>query len=129
MAFATLWKGFTALAIQSFTTAWKNGVYEEMRDEIDNFFPPFGEMVGKFLERNVEFVPKKAYRWVGEMEEIAETHEQTGWSGDLFRSIKEVYDVVDAESEVGKRRVKDVKVLEVVESIGEALEKRKEKME
>lgn len=125
MAFATLWKGFTALGLQSYTTATKLGIYDELREEMNAFFPPFGEQVGVFLEKNVESLPKKAYRWIGEMGEIDSTHQETGFNPGVFKSIAEVYGFISEGTEVGKRRAKDAKAGEVVQSVLEGLEKKK----
>lgn len=121
MSFATLFKGFTSLAIQSFATAEKNGVYQALKEEIDEFSPPFGHQARKFLEGNIKNVPKKAYRWVREMEEINQTHKETGFDQDVFNAIAGVYRLVDDGTEVGRRRAKDIGVEDVLQSINEGL--------
>ncbi|TGZ81661.1 6-phosphogluconate dehydrogenase C-terminal domain-like protein [Ascodesmis nigricans] len=124
MSFATLFKGFTSLALLSFTTAERHGVYDALREEMDEFFPPFGGMAGRFLEGNMKGVPKKAYRWVTEMEEIDATHRETGFDEGVFEAVARVYGLVDKETEVGRRRAKDVEVEEVLKSVDEALKGR-----
>lgn len=112
------------MGVQSYATATKLGIYDELQEEMKAFFPPFGEQVKGFLERNMENLPKKAYRWIGEMEEIDATHQETGFEPGVFNSIGEVYQMVSEETEVGKGRAKNVKAEEVVGSIIEGLEKK-----
>lgn len=100
MCFASLSKGFTALAIQSYTTAQNLGVLDELKHELDDFSPD----VRTRAERGLVGMPPKAYRWVREMEEIAETHEADGGFTEeesTFRSIARVYDLVK-ESDLGR---------------------------
>lgn len=66
MCFAALSKGFTALAIQSYTTAHNLGVLEELKGLLDTNFPE----VRKRAERGLVGMPPKAYRWSREMEEV-----------------------------------------------------------
>lgn len=101
MCFATLSKGFTALAILSFTTARSLGVLEELQSHLDEHSPG----VRSRAERGLVSMPPKAYRWVNEMEQIAETFEADGgFLGDesIFRSIAQVYELVANETELGE---------------------------
>ncbi|KAG6009508.1 hypothetical protein E4U21_002144 [Claviceps maximensis] len=130
MCFSAISKGFTALATQSFATALRLGVADELRREMGQMLPVHLATA----ERSVPDMPPKAYRWVGEFEEIADTMaEEGGWTRDLFRGIADVYrsvaqnDVLGREK-IGKRRrgltMEDVAVL-----MGEGLEQKKKKME
>ncbi|KAF8545485.1 6-phosphogluconate dehydrogenase [Trichophaea hybrida] len=94
MCFSSLTKGFTALAVQSFTTASRLGMLEKLQEEVVRFSP---EMAG-YLDRSVRMVPGKAYRWVQEMENVRETHEEGGWEGGLWRGVEGVYRSVDEET-------------------------------
>lgn len=67
-------KGFTALAIQSFTTAHKLGVLPEMREYLKRDFPE----TLKAAEKGLTTMPPKAYRWVHEMLEMADTVSEDG---------------------------------------------------
>ncbi|EME49580.1 hypothetical protein DOTSEDRAFT_121211 [Dothistroma septosporum NZE10] len=101
MCFASLSKGFTALAIQSFTAAHSLGVVEELQTHLDEYSPG----VRTRAEKGLVSMPPKAYRWVNEMEQIAETFEADGgFSKDesIFRSIAQVYDLVANGTELGK---------------------------
>lgn len=75
MCFASTSKGFTAIAIQSFTTAHQLGVLGELRREMGSRLPP--ALLAQ-AERGLVGMPPKAYRWVREMEEIALTFEEEG---------------------------------------------------
>ncbi|KAF9770154.1 hypothetical protein IL306_012324 [Fusarium sp. DS 682] len=106
MCFASLTKGFTAIATQSFTTAHNLGVLGALKDEIRTFYPA---MLAN-AEKSVPGMPPKAYRWVREMEEIALTfNEEAGWDNGMFMGAASVYKDI-AENEVlgnekmGKRK-------------------------
>jgi L-threonate 2-dehydrogenase len=68
LSYAGLTKGFTALAAAIVTAATRDGLAEALRSEL-------ARTQSQFLDRIDRFVPPmftKAYRWVAEMEEIAE---------------------------------------------------------
>lgn len=74
MCFACTTKGFVSLAIQSFTTAQELGVLEELRAYLQKYNPSTLTLAEKGL---VTMAPK-AYRWVYEMMEIADTMAENG---------------------------------------------------
>lgn len=74
MCFAVTTKGFNALAIQSFTTAYELGVLDELTSYLGKYNAP----TLKLAEKGLTVMPPKAYRWVGEMLEIAETMADDG---------------------------------------------------
>ncbi|SPJ72698.1 uncharacterized protein FTOL_02427 [Fusarium torulosum] len=106
MCFASMTKGFTAIATQAFTTAHNLGVLDVLKDEIGSFYPAFLNSA----ERSVPGMPPKAYRWVREMEEIALTfNEEAGWDRAMFEGAASVYkDIAENEvlgsEKVGKRK-------------------------
>lgn len=67
MCFASLTKGFTALATEALVAGTALGLQEALVDEFRSL-PHFA-----IMERSIPSMPPKAYRWVGEMEEIAKT--------------------------------------------------------
>ena len=84
MCFASTTKGLTAIAIQSFTTAHTLGVLDELQAHLKDYSPKTGELAAKGLVS----MPPKAYRWVDEMKEIAETfHTEGGFDVSTFFSI------------------------------------------
>ncbi|KXJ88230.1 putative Phosphogluconate dehydrogenase [Microdochium bolleyi] len=131
MCFASLSKGFTALAIQSFTTASRLGVLDELTSELAVHNPASLRSVTGGLTG----MPPKAYRWVREMEEISRTFEEEGGFAagrhDVFGAVAELYksvaeETVLGEEKVGKRK-RGLDVADVAQAIGEGLEKRKKK--
>ncbi|KAI1168460.1 6-phosphogluconate dehydrogenase [Nemania serpens] len=128
MCFASLTKGFTALAIQSFTTAKRLGVLDELRGELRGLVPAHGTAA----ERGLVSMPPKAYRWVREMEEIALTFdEEGGFAPDLFQGVADVYravaeDTVLGQEKVGKRE-RGTDVHDVAAAMAEGLENKKKK--
>jgi len=126
MCFASMNKGFTAIALQAYTTAEKLGVLPELQAHLKEFSPALGAAA----EKSLVGMPPKAYRWVAEMEEIATTMERyggfnyravkgkvdgevdakTGRGGDLFRGVGDVYRFVAEETELGKEKRGDRKV-------------------
>ena len=101
MCFASLTKGFTALAIQSFTTAHNLGVIPDLKAHMEEWNPS-GR---KAAEKSLPSMCPKAYRWVHEMREIAETFEADGGFEEdesSFRSIAQIYELVANGTELGK---------------------------
>ncbi|GIZ39826.1 hypothetical protein CKM354_000319400 [Cercospora kikuchii] len=104
MCFASLSKGFIALAIQSFTAASNMGVLSELQSELDAFAPS----VRQRAETGLVSMPPKAYRWIDEMQEIATTFEEDGgFSKDEspFRGIAEIYNLVAHATPLGDETV------------------------
>ncbi|KAI5369757.1 putative 6-phosphogluconate dehydrogenase, NADP-binding, 6-phosphogluconate dehydrogenase, domain 2 [Septoria linicola] len=130
MCFASLSKGFTALAIQSYSTASNLGVLAELQAELDTFSPG----VRTRAENGLVSMPPKAYRWVDEMREIAATFELDGGFSQQespFRGIAEVYDLVANDTvlrneKVGQRS-RGQTAEDVASLITEGTRKRKEK--
>lgn len=130
MCFASLTKGFTALAIQSFTTANNLGVIPELKAHMEEFNP-----TGlKQAERSLPGMCPKAYRWVHEMREIAETFEADGGfekDESTFRAVAEIYDLVAHGTELGNEITGDRKRGQTVEDVAalvsEGTARRKEK--
>jgi 3-hydroxyisobutyrate dehydrogenase-like beta-hydroxyacid dehydrogenase len=74
MCFACTTKGFVSLAIQSFTTANELGVLPELRAYLEKYNPS----TLKLAEKGLVTMPPKAYRWVHEMMEVADTMADDG---------------------------------------------------
>ncbi|KAK5123344.1 hypothetical protein LTR85_002775 [Meristemomyces frigidus] len=131
MCFAALSKGFTALAIQSLTSAHNLGCLPELKQHLQLFNPGAAKSA-----ESVTRMPPKAYRWVREMEEIAETFEADGgFEGDesIFRPVAKVYDLVAYGTELGSEKTEDRKRGKTTEDVAllmsEGTAKRKEKTE
>ena len=118
MCYASLTKGLTAIATQSFTAAARNGVAEALIVEMESS----QSALLSFAERFVPSMPPKAYRWVGEMEEIADTFEAAGFDRRMFDGAAEVWRKVERSplgSEVVEARTAGTSLLEVVRLLAE----------
>ncbi|KFY69253.1 hypothetical protein V496_00387 [Pseudogymnoascus sp. VKM F-4515 (FW-2607)] len=130
MCFACTTKGFVSLAIQSFTTAQELGVLGELREYLQKYNPSTLTLAEKGL---VTMAPK-AYRWVHEMMEIADTMAENGGFGKgLFQEVAEVYRIVADDSELGKEqpdaRVRGKTVSDVTKVLAEGMKAKKLKSE
>lgn len=117
MCFASLTKGFTALAIQSFTTAQGLGTLPELRDLLQDHFPA---MLSR-ADAGVRSMPPKAYRWVREMEEIGDTFEVEGFERDLFYQVAQVYRTVADDPILGQEQTGQRERGQTAEDVAEIL--------
>ncbi|KAF2155866.1 6-phosphogluconate dehydrogenase C-terminal domain-like protein [Myriangium duriaei CBS 260.36] len=126
MCFAALHKGFTALAVESFTTAHRLGVLGELKTELAETGSKAGQMAQGLVK-----MPPKAYRWVREMEEIDETFaEDGGFENErIFAAVARLYDTIATGTELGgeitEKRKRGQTVDDVAECMSEGLEQRK----
>lgn len=129
--FASTTKGFTAIAIQAFTTAKSLGVLPHLEEALQDFIPA----TLNTAKRGVVSMPPKAYRWVREMEEIADTHaEEGGFERTLFEGVAGVYRTVADETVLGKEKIGERKRGLTVDDVASAMEeglrgKKKAKMD
>jgi hypothetical protein len=89
-SFAALSKGFTALALQSFTTADKLGC----RDMLMHYLEKYNPSAKTKAEKSIVGCPPKAYRWVEEMHQIGQCFTEDGcWSqeSNVFSRVAGVY--------------------------------------
>ncbi|KAG4443238.1 hypothetical protein IFR05_001281 [Cadophora sp. M221] len=126
MCFASTTKGFVSLAIQSFTTAQELGVLGELRSYLQKYNPSTLALA----EKGLVTMPPKAYRWVHEMLEIADTMAQNGgFDKGLFQGVAEVYRTVADDSELGKEqpdvRVRGKTVEDVTQVLAEGMKAKK----
>jgi hypothetical protein len=96
MCYAALTKGTTALATELLVAAELMGLDEALRAELTSSQPA----TLASMERSVPGMPPKAYRWVGEMEEIAATFGALGLTPLIHQGAAELYRLV-AESPLG----------------------------
>lgn len=133
--FASMTKGFTALAIQSFTTASNLGVLELLVQEAEERIPG----LFKSARGGLPGMPPKAYRWVREMEEIAITHaDEGGFEGGgeegegVFGQIAGVYRSVAEDTILGEetteKRKRGRTLEDVALAMGEGLLGKKRKV-
>ena len=88
MCYAALTKGMQALGAELLVAARLMDVEDVLREQHAD-----GDiaMVRRFIERSLQTMPPKAYRWIGEMEEIARFFEDVGIPGRLFLGAADVY--------------------------------------
>ncbi len=128
MCFASMSKGYGAIAIQAFTTAQRMGVLGDLKDVMGNMIPARlaqteGALVG---------MAPKAYRWVREMEEISKAFaEEGGFEPDLFKGVAQVYrtvadDTVLGQEKIGQRK-RGTTSDDVATAVAEGLERKRKK--
>ncbi|KAH8586187.1 6-phosphogluconate dehydrogenase [Bisporella sp. PMI_857] len=130
MCFAITTKGFVSLAIESFTTAHKLGILSDLQTYLGKYNPA----TLKLAESGLVTMPPKAYRWIHEMLEVAETlADDGGFDRELFQGVAEVYRVVAEDSDLGLEkpgaRVRGKTVQDVVERLSQGMEAKKLKVE
>jgi 3-hydroxyisobutyrate dehydrogenase-like beta-hydroxyacid dehydrogenase len=106
MCYAALTKGLQAIGTELLATARALGVDEELKEQQSRDMAP----VIAILDRSLPTMIPKAYRWVGEMEEIAKTFEEVGLPGatyigaaDVYRRVAEVANHASTKDELFER--------------------------
>jgi 3-hydroxyisobutyrate dehydrogenase-like beta-hydroxyacid dehydrogenase len=87
MCYATMTKGVTALATEALTAAKLLGIEAALASELAASLPALLDSA----KRSVPSMPSKAYRWIGEMEEIAATFAAVGLPPSMLRGAADVY--------------------------------------
>ncbi len=143
MCFASLGKGYAAIAVQAVSTARRLGVLADLRESLAELAPGNLDRV----ERAVVGMAPKAYRWVYEMEEISRTHagladgdgqegnrdgEGVGFAPEyIFRGAAEVFRTVAEDTVLGRektgKRGRGKSLEDVAEAVVEGLEGRASK--
>ena len=98
MCYASLTKGVSALQTAALVAAYRLGLSSELESEMSssqaNVLAQMQSVIG---------LPGKAFRWVGEMEEIAATFESVGVTGNFHHGAAEIFRMV-ADSPLGDER-------------------------
>jgi 3-hydroxyisobutyrate dehydrogenase-like beta-hydroxyacid dehydrogenase len=94
MCYAALTKGFTALCTELLTAAEALGVAGALADE----FELSQTHSLRQMNRSLPGMPPKAHRWVGEMEEIAQTFAHVGLTPHIFTGAADMYRLVSETS-------------------------------
>jgi 3-hydroxyisobutyrate dehydrogenase-like beta-hydroxyacid dehydrogenase len=122
MCYASLTKGLTALATQALVAGQVLGLSETYIGELRG---SQAELLGWF-ERQVPRMPPKAYRWVGEMEEIARTFADLGLPPQMLEGAAALYRLVE-QTELGtetpEERHRGQSLAEVTGILADALRK------
>ncbi|MCB0115192.1 MAG: NAD(P)-dependent oxidoreductase [Caldilineaceae bacterium] len=87
MCYAALTKGLTALSTELMVAAQALGVAEALDAE---FRQSQSAMLAR-MERGLPTMPPKSRRWVGEMEEIADTFASVGLTPNILRGAADIY--------------------------------------
>ncbi|TLD20454.1 hypothetical protein PspLS_08470 [Pyricularia sp. CBS 133598] len=130
MCFASLSKGFSAIAVQAFTTAQRLGVLGDLKSALEELAPA----KLKQAEGAITGMPPKAYRWVREMEEISNTHSVDGGFGpELFAGAAGVFRAVAQDTVLGQEKIgsrkRGLTVEDVAEAMSEGMDKKRKKTE
>ena len=97
MCYAALTKGLTALGVELLLAARLLGLEDALAAEQRESVP----VLRAALERSVPGMPPKAYRWVGEMEEIAATFADLGLTPNILQGAADLYRFV-ADTPLGR---------------------------
>ena len=87
MCYAALTKGTSSLQLALLTTAKVLGVSEELAEE----FASSQSAAFNAMNRGLPGLPSKSFRWIGEMEEIADTFDAAGVTPFFHRGAAEMY--------------------------------------
>jgi 3-hydroxyisobutyrate dehydrogenase-like beta-hydroxyacid dehydrogenase len=94
MVYGALTKGFSAISTELLMAARKMGLYEVL---VEEFKLSQVEFYGR-MKRSVPIMPSKSRRWVGEMEEIAETFRSLNMTPKIYQGAAEMYRLVGGTS-------------------------------
>lgn len=97
MSYAALTKGLTAISTELLIAAHRLGLDEELWSEVSHSQPTLASI----LLRTIPSMTPKAHRWVGEMEEIAETFQELGLTERIFYGAADIYRLVK-DTSLGK---------------------------
>lgn len=97
MCYAALTKGLTALGTELLVAARLMGLDDALRAEQTESTPDLLQS----LARSLPTMPPKAYRWVGEMEEIAATFADLSLTPNMLLGAADMYRLI-ADTPIGK---------------------------
>lgn len=102
MSYGGITKGMTAIATAMILAATRGGTAEPLLAELKASFPPL-----PWITRQVPGMYHRAYRWVGEMEEIADFVSEDEAARDMYRGIAKLFermaeDYADEKQEIGQ---------------------------
>ena len=102
MSYAGITKGFTALGAMMLLAATRGGVAEGLRVELERSQPA----LLPWLQRSVPAMYSKAYRFVGEMEEIADYVGEDASAQEMFDAFADFYTRLAADFDGKQEEVK-----------------------
>ena len=92
MCYASMTKGTNALRVAMLTAAESLGLYDELIEELTS--SQGGAL--STMESGIPGLPANAGRWIGEMEEIAETFEAAGVTPRFHQGAAEIFRLLDS---------------------------------
>ena len=98
MCYASLTKGLAALQTAALIAAHRLELSEQLKDELES-----SQANTLRQMQSIKSLPGKAFRWVGEMEEIADTFENVNVTGGFHRGAADIFRLV-ADSPLGNER-------------------------
>lgn len=101
MSYAGITKGFTALGAAMMLAATRGGSAEALKAELADSRP---DLLG-YLSRNVPGMYSKAYRWVAELDEIAEFVGQDHPESEMLAAAARLYDRIAADFDGNKDEI------------------------
>ncbi|EFW99741.1 6-phosphogluconate dehydrogenase [Grosmannia clavigera kw1407] len=100
MCYASMTKGYAAIAVQAFTTAQQLHILPDLQWALA------AAGTRQRTEAALTGMPPKAYRWAGEMEEISATFaDDGGFAPTLFQGAAEVFRTVADDTVLGQEKV------------------------
>lgn len=120
MCYAAFTKGTTALATTLLTVAHSMGLYEPL---VQEFQQSQGERY-RTLERQIPTMPPRAGRWIGEMEEIAQTFADAGLTPKFHQGAADLYRFVASTplaEETPETRHRDRTLMQVIDVLAAGL--------
>lgn len=121
MCYASLTKGLTALATEALVAGRALGLQDTLLAEFQQL------SLFSTLERSIPGMPPKAYRWVGEMEEIAHTFSDLGLPPQMPQGAATLYHFIEGTvlgSETPEQRQHGQTLQDVVSILADALSTR-----
>lgn len=98
MCYASMTKGASALETAALVAAYRLGLSSELESELAS-----SRAAALAQMQSLIGLPGKAFRWIGEMEEIAATFESVGVTGHFHHGAAEIFRMV-ADSPLGDER-------------------------
>jgi L-threonate 2-dehydrogenase len=120
MCYASLTKGLNALATELLTAGRLLDVEAPLLAELESSQP----QLFAWVARQVPSMPPKAYRWVGEMLEIAATYEDLGLTPRILQGAADIFKLVEQTplgGETPEHRTRGTTASEVVTDLAEAI--------
>jgi 3-hydroxyisobutyrate dehydrogenase-like beta-hydroxyacid dehydrogenase len=101
MSYAGITKGFTALGAAMMLAATRGGSAEALKTELSESQPD----LLRFLARSVTGIPSKAYRWVAEMDEIADFVGEEFAENKMLSASARLYERMAADEAGDKKEI------------------------